>query len=167
MQKNKIILIVTSLIILIIISFNLKNLSLNNFKERIQERVKSEKKYIKSVMKTQLDKIKKIDENVYQIVLEQYNEIDAVKEKKDIEKLTKIEQVITSVIEKDDINKRLTMNLFKSILSNKYFGQPSFLNVVNTKLSYEEQENLMYKDYISNINVNLFICSNSIWIKRS
>ncbi len=35
MQKNKIILIVTSLIILIIISFNLKNLSLNNFKDEI------------------------------------------------------------------------------------------------------------------------------------
>ena len=119
--------------------------------KRIQERVKSEKKYIKSVIKTQLDKIKKIDENVYQTILEQYNEIDAVKNKEDIDKLTKIRQVIISEIEKDDINKRLTMNLFKSILSNKYFGQPSFLNVVNTKLSYEEQENLMYKDYISNI----------------
>ena len=119
--------------------------------KRIQERVKTEKKYIKSAIKTQLDKIKKIDENVYQTILELYNEIDAVKEKEDIEKLTKIGQVIISEIEKDDINKRLTMNLFKSILSNKYFGQPSFLNVVNTKLSYEEQENLMYKDYISNI----------------
>ncbi len=119
--------------------------------KRIQERVKSEKKYIKSVIKTQLDKIKKIDENVYQTISEQYNEIDAVKNKEDIDKLTKIRQVIISEIEKDDINKRLTMNLFKSILSNKYFGQPSFLNVVNTKLSYEEQENLMYKDYISNI----------------
>ena len=119
--------------------------------KRLQEKVKSEKKYIKSVIKTQLDKIKKIDENVYQTILEQYNEIDAVKEKEDIEKLTKIGQVIISEIEKDDINKRLTMNLFKSILSNNYFGQPSFLNVVNTKLSYEEQENLMYKDYISNI----------------
>lgn len=119
--------------------------------KRIQERVKTEKKYIKSVIKTQLDKIKKIDENVYQTIFEQYNEIDAVKEKEDIEKLTKIGQVIISEIEKDDINKRLTMNLFKSILSNKYFGQPSFLNVVNTKLSYEKQENLMYKDYISNI----------------
>ena len=119
--------------------------------KRIQERVKTEKNYIKSVIKTQLDKIKKIDENVYQTIFEQYNEIDAVKEKEDIEKLTKIRQVIISKIEKDDINKRLTMNLFKSILSNKYFGQPSFLNVVNTKLSYEEQEKLMYKDYISNI----------------
>ena len=130
----------------------LKNESVDKAEiKRLQESVKIEKKYIKSVIKTQLDKIKKIDENVYQTILEQYNEIDAVKEKEGIEKLTKIEQVIISEIEKDDINKRLTMNLFKSILSNKYFGQPSFLNVVNTKLSYEEQENLMYKDYISNI----------------
>ena len=130
----------------------LKNESVDKAEiKSLQERVKTEKKYIKSVIKTQLDKIKKIDENVYQTIFEQYNEIDAVKEKEDIEKLTKIRQVIISEIEKDDINKRLTMNLFKSILSNKYFGQPSFLNVVNTKLSYEEQENLMYKDYISNI----------------
>lgn len=130
----------------------LKNESVDKAEiKRLQESVKIEKKYIKSVIKTQLDKIKKIDENVYQTILEQYNEIDAVKEKEGIEKLTKIGQVIISEIEKDDINKRLTMNLFKSILSNKYFGQPSFLNVVNTKLSYEEQENLMYKDYISNI----------------
>ena len=130
----------------------LKNESVDKAEiKRLQESVKTEKKYIKSVIKTQLDKIKKIDENAYQTILEQYNEIDAVKEKEDIEKLTKIGQVIILEIEKDDINKRLTMNLFKSILSNKYFGQPSFLNVVNAKLSYEEQESLMYKDYISNI----------------
>ena len=55
------------------------------------------------------------------------------------------------ILNKDHINKRLTMNLFKSILSKSYFGQPSFLNVVKTALSYEEQQEVMYKDYISNI----------------
>ena len=49
------------------------------------------------------------------------------------------------------------MNLFKSILSNTYYGQPSFLNVVKTGLTYEEQEKLMYKDYVSNIVETGFI----------
>lgn len=119
--------------------------------KKIQDRIKTEKKYIKTIIKTQLDKIKKIDEEVYQRILNEYNQIDGIKEKEDISKLNKIKEIIVSELKKDNINKRLTMNLFKSILSNKYFGQISFLNVVNTKLPYEEQENLMYRDYISNI----------------
>lgn len=119
--------------------------------KKIQDRIKTEKKYIKTIIKTQLDKIKKIDEEVYQKISDEYNQIDGIKEKEDISKLNEIKEIIVSELKKDNINKRLTMNLFKSILSNKYFGQISFLNVVNTKLSYEEQENLMYRDYISNI----------------
>lgn len=49
------------------------------------------------------------------------------------------------------------MNLFKSILGNTYFGQKSFLNVIKSALSYDEQQNLMYKDYISNIVETGFI----------
>lgn len=47
--------------------------------------------------------------------------------------------------------------MFKSILSGTYYGQPSFLNVVKTALSYEEQQALMYKDYVSNIVETGFI----------
>ena len=69
----------------------------------------------------------------------------------DIGKLNNIKDVFSSNIKKDIINKRLTANLFKSILSNNYFGQMSFLNVVNNTRTYEEQEELMYRDYICNI----------------
>lgn len=62
-----------------------------------------------------------------------------------------------SDIEKDNINKRLTLNLFKSILSNTYYGQPSFLNVIKTSISYEGQQELMYRDYVSNIVETGFI----------
>lgn len=116
-----------------------------------QEKIKSEKKYIKLVIKSQLDKIKKIDEEIYQEMLEEYNQIDEIKIKEDIEKIEGIQQKLTENLYLDKINKRLTINLFKSILSKNYFGQPSFLNVVKSSLSYEEQENLMYLDYISNI----------------
>ena len=122
-------------------------------KEREKERkdkIKSNKKYIKEVIKKQLDKIKKVDENIYEEMKEQYDRIDKVAIKQEI-----IE--IISNIKKDNINNRLTLNLFKSILSNTYYGQPSFLNVVKTALSYEEQQEVMYKDYISNIVETGFI----------
>ena len=119
--------------------------------KKIQEKIKAEKKYSKQILKTQMDKIKKIDELLYEQMLQNYEAIDGIKQKEDIGKLEEIEHHFKEILNKDLINKRLTMNLFKSILSKSYFGQPSFLNVVNTALSYEEQQEVMYKDYISNI----------------
>ena len=126
-------------------------------KEREKERkdkIKSNKKYIKEAIKKQLDKIKKVDENTYEEMKEQYDEIDKVTTKQEI---IEIKEKLISNIKKDNINKRLTLNLFKSILSNTYYGQPSFLNVVKTALSYEEQQEVMYKDSISNIVETGFI----------
>lgn len=126
-------------------------------KEREKERkdkIKSNKKYIKEAIKKQLDKIKKVDENTYEEMKEQYDEIDKVTTKQEI---IEIKEKLISNIKKDNINKRLTLNLFKSILSNTYYGQPSFLNVVKIALSYEEQQEVMYKDYISNIVETGFI----------
>lgn len=119
--------------------------------KKIQEKIKTEKKYSKQILKTQMDKIKKIDEIVYEKMLQNYEIIDTIKQKEDFEKLERIEKTFKELLNKDQINKRLTMNLFKSILSKTYFGQPSFLNVVKTSLCYEEQQEVMYKDYISNI----------------
>ena len=122
-----------------------------------QDKIKSEKKYIKQIIKTQLDKIKKIDNQIYEEILEQNNKIDLIKTKEDIEELHQIENILIKHMYTDKINKRLTMNLFKSILSKNYFGQKSFLNVVNTALDFEKQEQLMYKDYVSNIVETGFI----------
>lgn len=119
-----------------------------------KEKIKSNKKYIKDTVKKQLDKIKKIDEDIYNKIRKQYDEIDKEETKEGIEK---IKQVIITNIKEDNINKRLTLNLFKSILSSTYYGQPSFLNVVKTSLSYEEQQKVMYKDYISNIVESEFL----------
>lgn len=116
-----------------------------------KERLKKEKKYIKDSIKKQMDKIKKFDQKTENEISEEYNKIDAIKEKEQIEELESIFNKIEQCLYKDHINKKVTTNLFKSILSNKYFGQPSFLNVVKNSASYEEQVNLMYRDYISNI----------------
>ena len=122
-------------------------------KER-KDKIKTNSKYVKETIKKQLDKIKKIDENTYEEIKEKYDQIDKVNTKQEI---IEIKEKIISNIEKDNINKKLTLNLFKSILSNTYYGQPSFLNVVKTALSYEEQQKLMYRDYISNIIETGFI----------
>ncbi len=118
---------------------------------RLQENIKSEKKHIKDIIKKQLDKIKKYDDITYTNILNEYNEINKIETKEDIEKMNHIKEIIAEEIQKDNINKRLTSNLFKSILSKNYFGQQSFLNVVKNALTFEEQEEIMYKDYISNI----------------
>lgn len=119
-----------------------------------KEKIKANTKYIKEIIKKQLDKIKKIDEVTYDEMKEQYDKLDKVTIKQEI---IEIKEKLISNIEKDNINKRLTLNLFKSILSNTYYGQPSFLNVVKSALYYEEQQELMYRDYISNIVETGFI----------
>ncbi len=122
-------------------------------KER-KEKIKSNQKYIKEAMKKQLDKIKKIDEIIYEEMKEKYNKIDKVSTRQEI---IEIKEKLISNIKKDNINKRVTLNLFKSILGNTYYGKPSFLNVVNTSLSYEDQQKLMYRDYVSNIVESGFV----------
>ncbi len=119
-----------------------------------KEKIKSNKKYIKDTIKKQLDKIKKIDEDIYNEIKAQY---DKIEKEETTDGIKKIKDIILQDIKKDNINKKLTLNLFKSILSNTYFGQPSFLNVVKTALPYEEQQEVMYKDYISNIVETGFI----------
>lgn len=119
-----------------------------------KDKIKTNKKYIKDAVKKQLDKIKKIDEQTYNEIKEQYDKIDQETTKQGI---IEIKEKILENIGKEKINKKLTLNLFKSILSNAYYGQPSFLNVVKTGLTYEEQEELMYKDYVSNIVETGFI----------
>lgn len=119
--------------------------------KKAQEKIKSEKKYIKTSIKSQLDKIKKIDEDIFNEMNEKYAEIDSIKEKEDLEKLDAIQECLINNLKNEKINKRTTMNLFKSILSKSYFGQNSFLNVLKTALPYEEQQEIMYEDYILNI----------------
>lgn len=127
-------------------SFNKIELLLQNKEQK--DELKQEKKSIKEILKKQLDKIKKIDENTYKEMLEEYSRIDKVSIS---EELKQIKDNLIHNFKKENINKKITLNLFKNILSTNYFGQQSFLNVVKNSLSYEEQEKVMYKDYISNI----------------
>ena len=118
---------------------------------RIKEAIKTQKTYFKNTIKGQLIKIKKFDEDTYETISTAMNKIDEIKDKEQVQELDEIYALIKENLKKTNINQKLTMNFFKSILSNSYFGQPSFLNVVKSSLPYEEQKEVMYKDYISNI----------------
>ena len=118
---------------------------------RIKEAIKTQKTYFKNTIKGQLIKIKKFDEDTYETISNAMNKIDEIKDKEQVQELDEIYALIKENLEKTNIDQKLTMNFFKSILSNSYFGQPSFLNVVKSSLPYEEQKEVMYKDYISNI----------------
>ena len=134
---------------------NIENILENQEDEKQRkDKIKTNKKYIKETIKKQLDKIKKIDEQTYNEMKENYDKIDKEETEKGIQE---IKVILLTNIQKEKINKRLTLNLFKSILSNTYYGQPSFLNVIKTALSYEEQQEVMYIDYISNIIETGFI----------
>ena len=134
---------------------NIENILENQEDEKQRkDKIKTNKKYIKDTIKKQLDKIKKIDEQTYNEMKENYDKIDKEETEKGIQE---IKAILLTNIHKEKINKRLTLNLFKSILSNTYYGQPSFLNVIKTALSYEEQQEVMYIDYISNIIETGFI----------
>ena len=122
-------------------------------KER-KEKIKSNKKYIKEAIKKQLDKIKKIDEIIYGEMKEQYDKIDKAITKQEI---IEIKEKILNNLQKEKINKKLTMNKTRSILGNTYYGQMSFLQKTRATMSYDEQQNLMYRDYISNIVETGFI----------
>ena len=116
-----------------------------------KEKLKNEKKTLKTTIKNQMDKIKKYDKEIYQNISDNYNKIDDITEEADREILDDIQQNIIKEMQKDKINKKLTSNVFKNMLDTSYFGQKSFLNVKKNSLTYEEQEDLMYRDYISNI----------------
>ena len=138
---------------------NLENNIEMVFEEKEKEKqrkdaIKSDKKYIKDTVKKQMDKIKKYDVITYDEMKNEYDKIDKATTKQEIEE---IKDVLIKNFEKDSVNKKLTLNLFKSILGNTYYGQKSYLNVIKTSLSYEEQQELMYRDYVSNIVETGFI----------
>lgn len=124
----------------------------NPDKEKEQKnRIKTLEKYIKDNIKTQIDKIKKFDKETCNELLAVYNDVDSKIDENKIVHLLKINEAVYSILAKKEINNKLTLNSFKKALSDRFFGQQSFINVSFSKKTYEEQKNIMYKDYVSNI----------------
>lgn len=122
-------------------------------KER-KDKIKSNIKIIKNEISKQSKKIKGFDEEIYNEIEEQCTCIDKAIHKKE---LIEIKEKILSNLQKEKINKKLTMNKIRSILNNTYYGQMSFLQKTRASMSYEEQREIMYRDYVSNIVETGFI----------
>ena len=122
-------------------------------KER-KEKIKSSVKIIKSEINNQTSKIKKFDKEAYHEIEEQCDNINKITTKLE---LIEIKEKILNDLKKEKINKRLTMNKIRSILSDTYYGQVSFLQRNRSTMSYEEQQGIMYRDYVSNIVETGFI----------
>lgn len=122
-----------------------------NKAKKLQDNIKREKKFIKDIIKTQMDKVNKFDNKTYQVILEQYNKIDKIKEKHEFDELFKIQEVVYENLSKENINNKLTLNSFKKVLGDNFFGQQSFFNITYSSKTFEEQKQIMYKDYVSNI----------------
>lgn len=122
-------------------------------KERT-DKIKSNKKYIKEEIRKQSKKIKEYDKEIYNEIEEKCDNIDKITTKTE---LIEIKEEILNDLRKEKINKKLTMNKIRSILSDTYYGQVSFLQRNRSTMSYEEQQELMYRDYVSNIIETGFI----------
>ena len=105
--------------------------------------LKNEKNNIRKYIKDQIKKIEKFDvESSNELSLN--NEIlERINSKDDIEKINELKEKIIKILNREMINKKITSNLYKSILSNSYFGQPSFLNVSKNAANYEKLQEIM------------------------
>ena len=122
-------------------------------KER-KDKIKSNIKIIKSEQSKQSKKIKEFDKKIYNEIEEQCTCIDKATHQKE---LIEIKEKILNNLQKEKINKKLTMNKIRAILNNTYYGQMSFLQKTRASMSYEEQREIMYRDYVSNIVETGFI----------
>ena len=129
--------------------------SLENEEEKQRkDKIKANIQIIKNIIDIQLKKIKERDVQTYNEIKEQCKKIDKATTRQEI---IEIKEKILSNIMKEDLNKRLTLNAFRTELGKIYFGQASFFQKTVAKKTFEEQQNIMYRDYISNIVEEGFI----------
>lgn len=76
---------------------------------------------------------------------------EALKEIKQAEQLEELQQLTDQylkVLAEPLINRKLTVNYFKTAVMQPFFGQPSFLQATANSLSYEEHIDRFQQDYI-------------------
>lgn len=118
---------------------------------RKEDKLKDYIKYIKNIIKANNDKIKKIDEAVFAEADGIYKSIGDIKKQEQLSELEELLSRYKEILRLKNVNEKITLNKFKSIMSNSFYGQVSFFNVVNSSKSIEEQKEIMFKDYISPI----------------
>lgn len=116
------------------------------------QKIKDEAKFIRdNIVKKNNEKIKKINEELFEKADYIYQEIGKIKNIDQFEELVKLCEKYKEILKVNEIKQKITLNSFKYIFSDGFFGQVSFLNVNKNSKSLEEQKEIMYKDYIKPI----------------
>lgn len=130
------------------INYNLSYLKKN------EDKIKDITKKIKENIKYQADKVKKFDSDNFNELKIRFDEIGKIKSFDNIEELEKLCQECVDIFRIKHINEKLTLNLYKYIVGDNFFGQVSFFNVAKSSLDENGLKKVMYNDYLLPIIYN-------------
>lgn len=136
-----------------------------NVAKRIEKSVKNDLSYlkkkpeytkdiakrIKERFKKQADKVKKYNPEIHRDMAPILTEITKVKKKEDLERLVELSNKFLELLSIESVNEKLTLNLYKFIVGDNFFGQVSFFNVNKAKADLKELKEIMFKDYLRGI----------------
>lgn len=132
------------------IIFYAKNNSEENTPKQ-KEAYKNAMKQFMATLKDSLDKVEKyfVDEAPKIVSLKENFQVAF--EEKNFEKIAIALEELQTLLLRDDINEKITLNYTKAVILAPASGQVSFLNVTKNTLTRAEQEALFYKDFIEPI----------------
>ncbi|WP_455539347.1 type I-B CRISPR-associated protein Cas8b1/Cst1 [Terrisporobacter sp.] len=152
------------------IQYNLSYLKKN------EDKIKDIMKRIKESIKYQGDKVKKFDDENFKLLKEKYDAIGNIKSFDKFDEVEKLCNECVDIFKINHINEKLTLNLYKYIVGDNYFGQVSFFNVAKSSLDLQGLKRVMYNDYLLSIiyycKLQDYIESNDInsfkiWVEES
>lgn len=116
-----------------------------------KETYKNAMKQFMATLKDSLDKVEKyfVDEALKIVSLKENFQVAF--EEKNFEKIAIALEELQTLLLRDDINEKITLNYTKAVILAPASGQVSFLNVTKNTLTRAEQEALFYKDFIEPI----------------
>lgn len=128
--------------------------TLQNYKGVIKknpDKIKEYLKRVKDTVKHQADKVKKFDKENYEILKTNMDLLGKIKNYEQFEDIEKYMDDILEIFKKQHIDEKLTLNLYKYVVGDNYFGQVSFFNVSKSAYDLEGLKKVMYNDYLLSI----------------
>ena len=128
--------------------------TLQNYKGVIKKNPDKIKEYLKRVKETvkhQADKVKKFDKENYNELKVKMDLLGKIKNYEQFEDVEKYMDDILEIFKKQHIDEKLTLNLYKYVVGDNYFGQVSFFNVNKASYDLEGLKKVMYNDYVLSI----------------
>lgn len=122
-----------------------------SYLKKHEDKLRDVTKNIKESLKKQADKVKKFDENNFNILKEKIDRIGKVKNIDQYDELEIMCNECVDIFKLQHINEKLTLNLYKYIVGDNYFGQVSFFNVAKSSLDLDGLKKVMYNDYLLSI----------------